>query len=136
MLSIPRDTVVTLLANQSLYGKFNRINVNFGNGPSLLAQTITANFGIPINQIVGELRGLINAADAIGGVYLDFPYPSWDPYSGLRILHPGCQLVEGFQALAVVRSRHFYYNVEQPRSCPTAQRRPHDRLRALQRVPE
>ena len=96
MISIPRDTMVTLLANQSLYGQFNRINVNFGNGPSLLAQTITANFGIPINQtIVVSFAGLINAADALGGVYLDFPYPSWDPYSGLRILHPGCQLITG-----------------------------------------
>ncbi|HEY5104957.1 MAG TPA: LCP family protein [Acidimicrobiales bacterium] len=111
MISIPRDTVVTLLANQSLYGQFNRINVNFGNGPSLLAQTITANFGIVINQtIVVSMAGLINAADALGGVYLNFPYPSWDPDSGLRVLHPGCQIIQGFQALALSRSRHFYYN--------------------------
>jgi len=104
--------MTTLLANQSLYGKFNRINVNFGSGPSLLAQTITANFGIPITHtIVVSFGGLINAADAIGGVYLDFRYPSHDPYSGLSITHPGCQLVTGFQALAVARSRHFYYNV-------------------------
>jgi LCP family protein required for cell wall assembly len=113
ILSIPRDTMTTLLANQSLYGKFNRINVNFGSGPSLLAQTITANFGIPISHtIVVSFGGLINAAEAIGGVYLDFPYPSHDPYSGLNITHPGCQLVSGFQALAVARSRHFYYNVK------------------------
>lgn len=113
VLSIPRDTMVTLLQNQSLYGKFNRINVNFGNGPSLVAQTITANFGIPINDtVVVSFGGLINAADAVGGVYLDFPYPSADPYSGLRIRHAGCQLVTGFQALAVARSRHFYYNVK------------------------
>ncbi|HVB52022.1 MAG TPA: LCP family protein [Acidimicrobiales bacterium] len=111
IVSIPRDTMVTLLANQSLYGKYNRINVNFGKGPSLLAQTITANFGITINQtIVVSFAGLINAADALGGVYLDFRYPSWDPESGLRILHPGCQLVQGFQVLALSRSRHFYYN--------------------------
>ncbi len=57
-----------------------------------------------------SFAGLINAADALGGVYLNFPYPSWDPYSGLRILHPGCQIVQGFQALALTRSRHFYYN--------------------------
>jgi LCP family protein required for cell wall assembly len=119
MVSIPRDMMVTLIANQSLYGQFNRINVNFGNGPSLLAQTITANFGIPINQtIVVSFAGLINAADALGGVYLDFPYPSWDPYSGLRILHPGCQLVTGFQALALTRSRHFYYNVDHATTFP------------------
>jgi len=111
MVSIPRDTVVTLLANQSLFGQYNRINVNFGNGPSLLAQTITANFGIPINQtIVVSFAGLINLADALGGVYLDFPYPAFDPNSGLQITHPGCQLVKGFTALAVSRSRHYYYN--------------------------
>jgi len=113
ILSIPRDTMTTLLANQALYGKFNRINVNLDNGPSLLAQTITANFGIPITHtIVVSFGGLINAADAIGGVYLDFRYPSHDPYSGLAITHTGCQLVTGFQALAVTRSRHFYYNVK------------------------
>ena len=108
MLSIPRDTMTTLLANQNRYGKFNRINVNFGNGPSLLAQTITANFGIPINDtIVVSFAGMINAADTIGGVYLDFPYPARDLYSGLKIRHTGCQQITGFEALAVVRSRHY-----------------------------
>ena len=108
MLSIPRDTMTTLLANQALYGKFNRINVNFGNGPSLLVQTITANFGIPINDtIVVSFAGMINAADAIGGVYLNFPYPAKDAFSGLNIPHAGCQRIAGFQALAVVRSRHY-----------------------------
>ena len=113
VLSIPRDTMTTLLANQSLYGNFNRINVNLRNGPSLLAKTITANFGIPINHvIVVSFGGLVNAANAIGGVYLNFPYPSRDPYSGLNIKHRGCQLVSGLQALAVARSRHFYYNIK------------------------
>ncbi|HEV2426954.1 MAG TPA: LCP family protein [Acidimicrobiales bacterium] len=111
IVSIPRDTMVTLLANTSLYGRFNRINVNYGNGPSLLVQTITANFGIPINHVIQvSFGGLINSADAIHGVYLDFPYRSRDPESGLNIRHPGCQLVSGFQALAVARSRHYYYS--------------------------
>jgi anionic cell wall polymer biosynthesis LytR-Cps2A-Psr (LCP) family protein len=73
-----------------------------------LAQTITANFGIPITHtIVVSFGGLINAAVALGGVYLDFPYPAKDAYSGLNIPHAGCQLVDGFQALAVARSRHY-----------------------------
>jgi LCP family protein required for cell wall assembly len=108
VLSIPRDTVTTLLANQGTYGKFNRINVNFGNGPALLARTITANFGIPIaHTVVVSFLGIINAADAIGGVYMDFPYPAKDAYSGLNITHAGCQLVTSTTALAVVRSRHY-----------------------------
>ena len=111
MLSIPRDTVVTLLANQGLFGRFNRINVNYGNGPSLLAQTITANFGIPINHVIQvSFGGLINAAEAIGGVYLDFSNSAHDVMSGLAITHPGCQLVNGFQALALARSRHYLYS--------------------------
>lgn len=108
VLSIPRDTMVSLLANQSLYGSSNRINVNFANGPALLAKTITANFGIPIQHvIVVSFAGLMNAVDAIGGIYLDFPYPAKDMYSGLNIKTTGCQLVSHFQALAVARSRHY-----------------------------
>lgn len=108
VLSIPRDTVTTLLANQGQYGKANRLNVNFGTGPSLLAQTITANFGIPIaHVVVVSFAGIINAANAIGGVYMNFPFPAKDAYSALNIPHAGCQLVTNFQALALVRSRHY-----------------------------
>jgi LCP family protein required for cell wall assembly len=110
ILSIPRDTTVSLLANQSLYGQFNRINVNYGNGPALLVRTITANFGIPINHVIQvNFNGLIGAADAVGGVYLDFRYPAHDPWSDLAIWHTGCQLVTSTMALAVARSRHYYY---------------------------
>jgi LCP family protein required for cell wall assembly len=110
MVSIPRDTMVKLLANQSLYTDYNRINVNYGGGPSLLVKTIEANFGIPINHVVQiSFGGLVAAADDLGGVYLDFPYPAKDAYSGLDIHHAGCQLVKGFQTLAVVRSRHYEY---------------------------
>lgn len=110
ILSIPRDTEVTLLANQALYGNYNRINVNYANGPALLVRTIKANFGITINHVVQvNFNGLINSAVALGGVYLDFRYPAIDPNSGLEIKNAGCQLVNGFQALAVARSRHYYY---------------------------
>ena len=110
MISIPRDTVVSMMANQSLYGNFNRINAAFNNGPALVARTITANFGIPINYtVVVSFAGMINLANAVGGVYLDFKYLARDPYSQLNITHTGCQLVIGFKALALVRSRHYYY---------------------------
>ncbi|NNN08532.1 MAG: LCP family protein [Acidimicrobiaceae bacterium] len=110
VLSIPRDTVTTLLANQGLFGKANRLNVNFGTGPSLLAQTITANFGIPIaHTVVVSFEGIINAAQAIGGVYMNFPYPAKDAFSGLNFPHAGCQIVNNFQALALVRSRHYQW---------------------------
>ena len=69
-----------------------------------------------------SFAGLINAADAIDGVYLDFPYRSRDPESGLNIRHPGCQLISGFQALAVARSRHFYYSLPRRRVAQGRQR--------------
>ena len=110
VLSIPRDTVVTLLANQGIFGNYNRINVNYQNGPTLLVRTIEANLGIPINHVIQvDFGGLAAAVDALGGIYMSFPYPALDRYSSLNIHHTGCQLLNGFDALAVARSRHFYY---------------------------
>ncbi len=112
IVSIPRDTVVTLLANQSLYGKYNRINVNIGSGPTLLARTITANFGIPINHVIEvSFGGLVNAAEAVGGVYLNFTHPVRDVMSGLNVAHLGCQNINGAAALALTRSRHLLYSL-------------------------
>ena len=112
IVSIPRDTVVTLLANQSLYGKYNRINVNIGNGPALLAKTITANFGIPINHVMEvSFGGLVNAAEAVGGVYLHFAHPVRDVESGLNVANPGCHNINGSEALAFTRSRHLLYSL-------------------------
>ncbi len=108
VLSIPRDTMVSLLANTGLYTRFNRINVNYGSGPQLLARTITANFGIPINHVIEvSFGGLANSVIAMNGLYMNFPYRARDMYSGLRIYTPGCQHIDGTTALATARSRHF-----------------------------
>jgi LCP family protein required for cell wall assembly len=111
VLSIPRDTVVSMLGNDvSEYGTYNRINTSFGSGASQLVSTITANFGIQINHVVEiDFAGFQDAVNAVGGVYLDFNYPAKDAYSGLDITSPGCQLLDGAQALGVARSRHYYY---------------------------
>jgi LCP family protein required for cell wall assembly len=111
VLSIPRDTVVSLLGSDvSEFGDYNRINTSFETGANQLVKTITANFGIPINHVVEiDFAGFQDAVTAVGGVYLDFNYPAKDAYSGLNITTPGCQLLEGAQALAVARSRHYEY---------------------------
>ena len=75
-----------------------------------MVKTITANFGIPINHVVQvDFAGFQDAVNALGGIYLDFPYPAKDAYSGLDITTPGCQLLNGAQALAVARARHYEY---------------------------
>ena len=111
VLSIPRDTVVTMLPpDNSQFGTYNRINSSYNSGANQLVKTITANFGIVINHVVQvDFSGFQDAVNALGGIYLDFPYPAKDSYSGLNITTPGCQLLSGFQALAMARARHYEY---------------------------
>ena len=111
VLSIPRDTVVTMLSpDAQQFGTYNRINSSYNSGANQLVKTITANFGIQINHVVQvDFSGFQAAVNALGGIYLDFPYPAKDSYSGLDITTPGCQLLNGTQALAVARARHYEY---------------------------
>ena len=111
IISIPRDTLVQMVgSNVSQYGRMNRINASYDSGPNLLVQTIENNFGIPINHVLQvNFNGFMGAVNALGGVYLNFPYPAKDAYSGLNITSPGCQLLNGTAALSVARSRHYEY---------------------------
>ena len=110
LLSIPRDTMVSMGSLTSTVGRFNRINTAYGEGPNPLVKLIEGNFGIPINHVLQvHFSGFVGATDALGGVWMNFPYPSRDAYSGLSISSPGCQLLTGTQALAVARSRHYQY---------------------------
>lgn len=113
IVSIPRDTLVQLTAAPKLadtYGKMNRINTAFDGGPEGLAKVVTANFGIVINHVAQiNFAGFAASVDALGGVKLNFPYPARDAFSGLNITQTGCQLLNGTQALAVARSRHYEY---------------------------
>ena len=111
IVSIPRDTVVSMLPpDNAQYGTYNRINSSYNSGANQLVKTITANFGIPINHVVQvDFSGFQDSVNALGGIYLDFPYPAKDSYSGLDITTPGCQLLSGAQALAVARARHYEY---------------------------
>ncbi len=113
LLSIPRDTYVDIPGNVQYVSGPNKINVAYNNGPSLLVKTIQQTLHIPVSYYVSldfpAFEGMVNA---LGGIYLDFPYPARDPYSGLDITPAqagSCTLVNGAQALALVRSRHFYY---------------------------
>ncbi len=94
----------------SQFGQYNRINSSYNTGANQLVKTITANFGIPINHVVEvDFSGFQDAVNALGGISMNFPYPAKDAYSGLNITTPGCQLLNGSQALAVARARHYEY---------------------------
>ncbi len=111
IISIPRDTLVSMVGGDvATFGTFNRINSSYDEGPNQLVQTIEANFGIPINHVMQvNFNGFEGAVNALGGVYLNFNYPAKDSLSGLNITQTGCQLLNGQEALAVARSRHYYY---------------------------
>jgi LCP family protein required for cell wall assembly len=110
VLSIPRDTVISVAGDTNQIGKYNRINATYGSGPDQLVETIEADFGIPIEHVVQiDFEGLRGAVDAIGGIKLDFPYPAKDAYTGLNVTQAGCQQVNGGYSLALARSRHYQY---------------------------
>jgi len=106
ILSIPRDLVM----NNVRPGQFYKIDAALADGPDQLVAAIEQNFGIPINHFV-ELNfdSFQNIVNALGGIKMYFPGPAYDLGSSLHIAKGGCQLLNGFQALAVVRSRHYWY---------------------------
>jgi LCP family protein required for cell wall assembly len=116
IVSIPRDTLVSMVGkNVTTFGQMNRINSAYNSGPTLLVQTIQDNFGIPINHVVQvDFSGFKGAVSALGGVYMDFEYPTRTTNagtneSGLDVTSSGCQRLTGPEALAVARSRHYQY---------------------------
>jgi len=133
VVSFPRD----LWVNIPDHG-MNKINAAFeggvsGGGPQLMAKTVTALTGIPIDHyLYVDLQGFQDVVNTLGGVDMCIPAynvntPGWvtapdanggetqeyvneaghivDPFTGLDVV-PGCQRLDGTQALAYVRSRH------------------------------
>jgi LCP family protein required for cell wall assembly len=103
MLSIPRDLLVDIPGQGS-----NRINAAYAaGGPSLLVETIQANLGVEVNHYVEiDFVGFQAMVDEVGGIEIAFPYPARDSKSGLDV-GAGNQLLDGDQALAYARSRHY-----------------------------
>jgi polyisoprenyl-teichoic acid--peptidoglycan teichoic acid transferase len=103
ILSIPRDFYVPIPG----YGK-DKINASFGiGGPPLLIQTIKEALGVEINHYVEvDFNGVERIVNAVGGVKVYSDLPARDIFTGLDIPAAGCNELDGYQALAYVRSRH------------------------------
>ena len=118
MMSIPRDLVVVNAAT----GRRGRVNGAYNDGPANLVRTVQQNLKIPVNHYMevgfATFAGLV---DAVGGVTVNVPYPAYDDRSGLKIDQAGDVTLDGRQALAYVRSRHYTEIVDgRPRTDPTA----------------
>jgi LCP family protein required for cell wall assembly len=123
VLSIPRDLIVTIAGT----GKKDRINsaynTDLGGGPARLLQTVQDNLGIPINRYMEvDFVTFAGLVDALGGITINFPYPAYDNNTGLDVKTAGPVHLDGEQALAYVRSRHYTEIKEdgKPHEDPTA----------------
>ena len=106
VLSIPRD----LAMNNVRPGQFYKIDAALADGPGQLVAAIEQNFGIPIDHFVelnfDSFQAVVNA---LGGIKMDFPDRVYDDSSGLHIRTTGCVYLDGFNALALVRARNYFY---------------------------
>ncbi|WP_231913244.1 LCP family protein [Rhodococcus sp. 852002-51564_SCH6189132-a] len=101
MISLPRDSYVSVPG----FGQ-DKLNASFAlGGPQLLVQTVEGATGVHIDHYAEiGFGGFASIVDAVGGVDICVPYPIDDPLAGLR-LEPGCQELNGAQALGFVRTR-------------------------------
>ncbi len=103
ILSIPRDLWVDVGSSK------DRINSAFAQGgPQLLIKTIQDDLGITINHYAEvDFSGFQHIVDTVGGLKVYIDAPARDAKSGLDLPTAGCVQLDGFQALAYVRSRYY-----------------------------
>ncbi len=107
IMSIPRDTFVP---NARKGHQSFKIDAALYEGPSQLVRAVEEDFGIPIQHYVEVgFDGFVNIVNALGGVKMNFSMPVYDAYSHLNITSPGCKLLNGLEALQVIRARHLQY---------------------------
>jgi LCP family protein required for cell wall assembly len=104
LVSIPRDTWVPIAGHgmQKINAAFN-----YGNGPTTLIRTIQDNFHFDINHYLKlDFVTFTDVVGAIGKVHIFFPAAARDTFTGLH-QDAGCQALDGLEALAYARSRHY-----------------------------
>ena len=106
ILSFPRDLWVNIPGRG-----FDKINAAFsggleGGGAQLVAKTVEDLSGLKINaELYVDLAGFQGIVETLGGVTMCIPTDMTDPLTGLDV-EAGCQTLDGYQALAYVRTRH------------------------------
>lgn len=119
VLSIPRDLYIPIAGSK----RKDRINTAI-QGPNKegdLINTIKQDLGIEINHYAAvDFVGFKSIVNSVGGVVIPFTSPARDPLSGLKVPTAGCITLNGDQALAFARSRHYeYFESGHWRSDPT-----------------
>ena len=104
LLSIPRDLKVDVPGQGT-----QKINAAFSlGGGELMVETVALATGIRANHYLEiDFGGFAAIVDALGGIELDFPFPTRDLNANLSIETTGLQTVDGATALAYARSRGY-----------------------------
>ena len=113
LLSVPRDLLVTVpgtTQQQRIAGILSGDEHGVAAQVSTLIQAVRDTLGFPVDHYAEiTFDGFRRLVSAIGGVTIPFTAPARDPMSGLDIPAAGCVSLDGDQALAYVRSRHYQF---------------------------
>ena len=129
LLALPRDLLVDLPCDT--FGDLNKINAALNGcddpgdeatGEELMLETVRQVTGLDIHHYAEvDFAGFQAIIEAVGGIEYCFPYPARDNNSGLFVAEAGCQTLDGAQALAFVRSRHYEEEIETGQWVETSQ---------------
>lgn len=114
LVSIPRDTY-TLIPDA---GKEDKITHAYAyNGPSSTIESVENLLEIPVDYYVRmDFEAFIDVVDALDGIRVDVPYDleEQDEFdnAGAISLEEGIQTVDGSEALALARTRHYDNDIE------------------------
>jgi LCP family protein required for cell wall assembly len=102
LISLPRDSYVPIPGNG-----MNKLNAAYAFGGQRLAvQTVETVTGVHIDHYMEiGYSNLVNVVNAVGGVTMCVKQPMHDTNSGVN-LNPGCQNLNGVEALSYARDRH------------------------------
>jgi LCP family protein required for cell wall assembly len=113
MLSVPRDLYLPIAGTDGSNKINAAYNADLGGGPERLVDTITQSLDIPIDRYMEiDFVSFAGLVDALGGVTINFPNPAQDEASGLFVPEAGDIELNGDQALAYVRSRHYTETID------------------------
>ncbi len=117
LVSIPRDLWVTIPGvgeNRINTAHFFAENNAIGSGPTAAMNTVSQNFGVPVDHYVRiDFEAFTALIDAVGGVeitvdsvIIDYAYPTDNYQTEVVQFDPGTYVVDGDRALKYARIRH------------------------------
>jgi len=114
MLSIPRDTYTTIACT----GGKHKINASGWNGDKCVVDTVSKYLNIKIDYYAKvNFFGLVDLVDELGGIEVDVPYALCEQNSKRQFgkhmvyVEAGKQTLNGEQALALSRNRHYWEGI-------------------------